>query len=174
MQIWKCSRQLIGCERYIAIVMVGLWLAHPCRVDAAGGAFAVDDADIGKAGSCQNEAWVSLGTSHDVVAVESPACVVNKNYPVEITALFQRARTASDWATTLGLQAKAVPINNDSVALGWTVGVARDATLSRELGFVNLPATFKFGHEFRVHVNAGWLYDGRVSTHYATGGLGFD
>jgi hypothetical protein len=42
------------------------------------------------------------------------------------------------------------------------------------LAFVNLPLTFKFDRDFRIHTNVGWLYDGRVNVNYATGGVGFD
>lgn len=146
----------------------------PKRVDAAGGAYAVDDADIGKPGSCQNEAWISTATSHDFVGMESPACVIMVGLPVEFSAFFLRTRTASDWATAVGGQAKAVPINTDRIAVSWAFGVLRDATVNRELVFVNFPVTLKFGSDFRIHTNIGWLYDGRVDVHYATGGLGFD
>lgn len=154
--------------------LASILLTMPCRVDAAGGAYMVDDADIGKSGSCQNEAWISTATSHDIVAVESPACVVTVGLPIEFTAFYQRARTASDWATTLGGQIKAVPVNTDKLAVSWSIGVLKDVTVNREIMFVNLPLTFKFGDEFRIHTNAGWLYDGRVNVHYATGGVGFD
>jgi hypothetical protein len=115
-------------ERCIAVALISILWALPCRVLAAGGAYAVDDADIGKPGSCQNEAWTSAATSRDFVAVESPACVVNKSYPIELTAMFQRTRTASDWATAFGLQAKAVPINTDKIAVSWALS-ARSGTL---------------------------------------------
>jgi hypothetical protein len=149
-------------------------LAIPAQVEAAGGAYAIDDADIGKSGSCQNEAWASYSTHHDFLSVESPACVVTIGLPVEITALYQRARTAHEWATTGGIQAKAVPINNDRIAVSWAFGYAKDFTLQRDLAFANFPVTWKFGQDFRIHSNIGWLHDGRVEINYATGGVGFD
>ena len=155
-------------------LLVSALLVMPCRVEAAGGAYIVDDADIGKSGSCQNEAWISTATGHDFAGIESPACVVTIGLPIEFTAFYQRARTASVWATTLGGQAKAVPINTDTIAISWAAGVLRDVTVRRELPFVNFPVTFKFGKDFRVHTNIGWLYDGRVNVNYATGGVGFD
>lgn len=161
--------------RFVPPVMLTAALfAMSGQAEAAGGAYAVDDADIGKPGSCQNEAWASVATSRDFVGVESPACVVTIGLPVELTALYQRTRTASEWATTWGIQAKSVPVNTDQIAVGWTIGTARDVTTHRQLMFVNLPVTFKFGNDFRIHTNVGWLYDGRVDIHYATGGVGFD
>lgn len=158
-----------------SLVIIGGLLLIPCRVEAAGGAYAVDDADIGPSGSCQNEAWVSFARkSHDFIGMESPACVVTLGLPVELTAFFQRTRTASDWATTIGGQVKAVPFNSDTLAVGWAFGTLRDVTVDRELVFANFPVTFKFGSDFRIHTNVGWLYDGRVGVNYATGGVGFD
>lgn len=78
-------------DRCVSVALAVMRWAVPCRADAAGGAYAVDDADMGKPGSCQNEAWLSGASSRDFVSVESPACVFNKSYPIEITALFQRA-----------------------------------------------------------------------------------
>lgn len=155
----------------LAITAPAYW---PERVLAAGNAFEVDDADIGAPGSCQNEAWASFATSRDFVGVESPACVVTVGIPVEFTALYQRGVTAGDWATALGGQAKIVPYNTDQLALGLSLSIARDLTLHRDAFTVNFPATWKFGKDFRIHANIGYLYDGRVDASYLTGGLGFD
>jgi len=161
--------------KQVSVLLLGVALVvSPCRVEAAGGAYAVDDADIGRPGSCQNEAWISSATSRDLVGVESPACVFTIGLPVELTAFYQRTRTASDWATSVGGQAKAVPINTDKIAISWAFGLLRDVTVNRELAFANFPVTFKFGTDFRVHTNVGWLHDGRVNVDYATGGVGFD
>ena len=157
-----------------AVALACALLAMPARVEAAGGAYAVDDADIGPSGSCQNEAWASFATSRDFTAVESPACVVTIGLPVEFTALFQRSRTARDWATLGGVQLKAVPINTDRIAVSWAFGFGRDTTVHRNIALANFPITWKFGKTFRIHTNAGYLYDGRVDIGYATGGVGFD
>ena len=161
------------CLRH-SILLTVLLLTLPSLANAAGNAYAVDDADIGKPGSCQNEAWVSTATSRDFVGVESPACVVNLGIPVELAGLFQRTLTGPDWATVLGAQAKIVPYNTDKLAVSFSLGVARDITDGREIVTANFPVTIKFGKDFRIHTNVGYLYDGRVSTHYATGGVGFD
>jgi hypothetical protein len=48
------------------------------------GPYYVDDAEIGKAGSCEIESWSSFAASGDRIAVFSPACVVNPDRPVEV------------------------------------------------------------------------------------------
>jgi hypothetical protein len=116
-----CSTALLAC------VLSG----GPEPTEAAGGAYAVDDAAIGKPGSCQNETWLSTATIGDFVAVVSPACVVAIGIPVEFAALVQRGRTNESWAATGGLQIKAVPIDTDYFAIGWAFGAGKDFTLQR-------------------------------------------
>lgn len=160
--------------RYVTAMLAGIVIAVPGRAEAAGGAYAVDDADIGKPGSCQNEAWVSTATSHDFVGVTSPACVITVGLPVEFTALYQRSSTGGAWTTAPNGQVKIVPINNDRFAFSLVGAVTWDSATKTVSKFVNMPLTFKFGKDFRVHTNVGWLYDGRVEVNYATGGVGFE
>jgi len=168
-------RNLTGSSvRLVAAVLAGIAIAMPDRVEAAGGAYAVDDADIGKPGSCQNEAWISTATSHDFVGVTSPACVITIGLPVEFTALYQRSSTSGVWTTGWSGQTKVVPINNDRFAFSLLGAITADSATKTTSYFVNMPLTFKFGKDFRVHTNAGWLYDGRVDVNYATGGVGFE
>jgi hypothetical protein len=49
-----------------------------------GGAYYVDDAEIGKLGSCEFESWSSFAANGDRIAVFSPACVVNFGTPIEL------------------------------------------------------------------------------------------
>ena len=44
---------------------------------AANGAYAVDAADVGDAGSCKVESWLSVASNTDFSAVANPSCVVN-------------------------------------------------------------------------------------------------
>lgn len=167
--------RVIRARAFLApLAVVGMLFALPCRVEAAGGAYAVDDADIGKPGSCQNEAWVSYATSHDFVGITSPACVVKIGIPVEFTALYQRSRTGDLWTTAPSGQAKIVPINNDTFAFSLASGFIWDSATQTTSAFVNMPLTFKFGGDFRIHANAGFVRDNRVGVDYASGGVGFD
>jgi hypothetical protein len=59
-----------------------------------GGAYYVDDAEIGKPGSCEIESWSSFAANGDRIAVFSPACVLNLGRPVELgTNIVNYART---------------------------------------------------------------------------------
>src|SRR5437867_16557 len=54
------------------------------RTRLAGGAYYVDDAEIGKIGSCEIESWGSFAANSDRIGVFSPACVVDLGRPVEL------------------------------------------------------------------------------------------
>ena len=54
---------------------------------AANGAYAVDAADTGEAGSCKVESWRSSASNTDFTAVANPSCVVNPFQPVELSML---------------------------------------------------------------------------------------
>lgn len=82
-----------------AVLACGLALM-PTHATAAGGAFAVDDSEIGKPGECKVESWASFAGNHDVIAATSPACVVKFGIPVEIGGQLQRSRSDSEWGTS--------------------------------------------------------------------------
>ena len=73
---------------------------------AANGAYAVDAADIGEAGSCKVESWLQAATNTDFTAVGNPSCVVNVFRPVELSLQTVRSRSEGDWSTTLAPKAK--------------------------------------------------------------------
>ncbi len=49
-------------------------LALSTPAQAAGGAFVVDDGEIGKPGDCKIESWASFASNADFLGVTSPAC----------------------------------------------------------------------------------------------------
>jgi hypothetical protein len=73
-----------------AVILAGL-PAEEAR--AANGAYAVDAADIGEAGSCKVESWLSSASNTDFAAVANPSCVVNPFQPVELSMLTSRTRS---------------------------------------------------------------------------------
>src|SRR3954453_14720926 len=87
-----------------ALMFLMLWLPH--EAGGAGGAFAVDDAEVGKPGECKVESWVSFADNNDFIAAAAPACVANLGRPVELGLQLQRARSGGEWGTGLTLKAK--------------------------------------------------------------------
>lgn len=75
-----------------------------------GGAYYVDDAEIGKVGSCETESWGSFAANSDRILVFSPACVFNLGRPVELGTNLVNMRSDGDPSSTISLTAKTVPL----------------------------------------------------------------
>jgi hypothetical protein len=70
----------------------------------------VDDAEIGKPGSCEFESWSSFAANGDRIAVVSPACVVNFGAPIELGSNIVNLRSDGQGDRVATLTAKSVPI----------------------------------------------------------------
>ena len=53
-----------GCTAIVVAAAISAWLTTG-EVQAANGAYAVDAADIGEAGSCKVESWLSAASNTD-------------------------------------------------------------------------------------------------------------
>jgi hypothetical protein len=141
-----------------------------------GGAYYVDDAEIGKAGSCEIESWSSFAATGDRIAVFSPACVVNPDRPVEVgTNLVDlRSDGEEDFVATLTAKTVPIPIGRTGFGLAIAGAVVLDPLNHTGNGMiVNIPATFEFSKELRVNLNVGaQYYSGDTPGLFATAGLG--
>ena len=149
----------------------------PAQAHAAGGAFAVDDVEIGKPGDCKIESWAAAASNHDFSAVTSPACVVKLGVPVELGGQLQRSRADGVWGTSGTLKGKLnlIPVADHPFGLGLAGGSSWDLlTGANTGGFVYVPVTFQVRDNIRINLNGGWLYDGPNKIHYATWGAGFE
>ena len=100
---------------------------------AANGAYAVDAADIGEAGSCKVESWLSSASNTDFTAVANPSCVVNPFQPVELSMFTSRARSDGEWSTTIQPKAKTniVPTGLGKLGVSVYAGGSFDALLGK-------------------------------------------
>lgn len=147
------------------------------HANAAGGAFVVDDSEVGKPGDCKVESWTSAAANHDFSAVVSPACVVKLGIPLEFGGQLQRSRDDDVWGSSGALRAKAnlIPVDGHPFGLGIAGGSTWDLISGANTGgFVYLPGTFQVQDKFRINVNGGWLYDNAAKIHYLTWGAGFE
>ena len=142
----------------------------------ASGPYVVEDAAIGNVGECQVESWVSVASNGDFIGVTQPACVVRIGVPVEFTTTLQPVRIDGEWATLAGLQGKfiLVPLEPNNIAIAMIIGTLVDATHGESLALVNVPFTIKVRDDFRVNVNAGWLFDTIDDASHFTWGGGFE
>jgi hypothetical protein len=144
---------------------------------AAGGAFAVDDSEIGNPGDCEVDSWVSAASNHDFAAATNSFCVVKLGIPVEFDGQIQRTRNEGVWTTSVTPSAKIniIPVENHPFGLGISGGGNWDLdTGASTNAFVYVPITIQLNKDFRVNLNGGWTYDNVAKIHYATWGAGFE
>jgi hypothetical protein len=149
----------------------------PLAAHAAGGAFVVDDVEIGKPGDCKVESWAQVSSGHDFAAVTSPACVLNLGIPVEVGASFSRSRSGGEWTTAAGPKAKINIVPAETGKLG--VGIAGSAGWNLGNGqyignLIYVPVTYQVNDDFRINLNGGWSYDGGTRLSAAYWGAGFE
>jgi hypothetical protein len=159
------------------LLLIASVVLLPAQAFAAGGAFVVDDSEIGKPGECKVESWASAAANHDFTAVTSPACVVKLGLPVEFTGFLQRSRTDSAWSTIGTAQAKTnlIPLANRGFGLGLVGGASWDMITGASTGgYVYVPLTVQVMEKVRVNLNAGWIYDAIPKANYLIYGAGFE
>ncbi len=163
----------IGCSLLVA----GLALASPHRVEAAGGAFAVDDAEIGAPGSCKVESWVSFASNNDFLGVVSPACVVNIGRPVELGASYVRRNDSGEWGSSGILKGKTnlLPVETNKIGVGLVGAIGFDLDTGQNTDIlINVPVTLQITEQFKFNMNGGWLWDRVSDLHYLAWGAGFE
>src|SRR5512132_1603708 len=105
-------------------VVLSVVPAMPAFAARLGGAYYVDDAEIGKAGSCEIESWSSFAANGDRIAVFSPACVVNPDRPVELGTNLVDLRSEGQEDVLATLTAKTVPIPIGRTGFGLAIAGA--------------------------------------------------
>jgi hypothetical protein len=147
-------------------------------VQAAGGAFAVDDAGVDDPGTCKVEAFASFARNDDFVGVVAPACVVSLGRPVDVGVQIDRSRSGGEWGTGLALKAKTaiVPFTDDApFGMAIAGGVGFDLTASETAEwFVTLPVSVRLSQIFLVNLNIGGLWDRIDRRSFVTWGAGFE
>ena len=167
---------MAGRTAHKGIVGICLFACLATGAQAAGGAYAVDDAAIGSVGECQVKSWIAVPSTGDFVGVTQPACVAKLGVPVEFTATLQAVRLGSEWATLTGLQGKFVllPMEPGNLAVALVLSTLQDATKGENVTFINVPVTIKLRDDFRLNLNGGWLHDSIDDTSHFTWGGGFE
>ena len=167
-----------ACPSVLAFALFMILVVPTPKALAArlGGAYYVDDAEIGKPGSCEFESWSSFAANGDRIAVFSPACVVNFGAPIELGTNIVNLRSDGQGDTIATLTAKTVPIPIGPSGFGLAIAgaVIYDPGHQTGNGFiVNVPVSFDFSKSLRVNVNFGAQYnDGDPRGLFATGGVG--
>src|SRR5438270_1525184 len=168
-----------ACAIALAVVVSTCILLSPVPASAArlGGAYYVDDAEIGKVGACEIESWSSFAANGDRISVFSPACVFNLGRPVELGTNLVNLRSDGEGDSLATLTAKTVPIpivGSKGFGLAIAGAVVYDPLNHTGNGLiVNVPLTFDFSKQLRVNINVGaQYYSGDPHGLFATVGAG--
>lgn len=168
-----------GFWRFCAAAALALGLLAPSgAAQAAGGAFAVDDAGVDGPGACKVEAFASFARNDDFMGVVAPACVISLGRPLNIGVQFDRSRSGGEWGSGLALKAKTaiVPFTDDAffgVAISGGVGFDLTARETAEW-FVTVPVSIRLSKIFQVNLNIGGVRDNIEHRSFVTWGAGFE
>jgi hypothetical protein len=156
----SCLQVWLSLARQRALATLIIVLAPAPQVLAArlGGAYYVDDAEIGKPASCEIESWGLFALNRDHIAVFSPACVVNLGGPVELGTNLVNLRSQGKKDSLVSLTAKPVPIpipsNHVGFGMAFAGAVVYDPLDRTGSGIIlNIPITYDFSERFRFNVN---------------------
>jgi len=161
----------------LVLLITFFWPLPPAFAARLGGAYYVDDAEIGKVGSCEIESWSSFAANGDRISVFSPACVFNLGRPVELGTNLVNLRSDGEGNSLVTLTAKTVPIpiiGSYGFGLAVAGAVVYDPLDRTGTGLIiNVPMTFDFSKQLRVNINFGaQYYNGDPHGLFGTGGAG--
>jgi hypothetical protein len=140
---------------------------------AADGGFVVEDAEVGKPGSCKAEAWGSGADNRDAIMVAAPSCVFNLGRPVELGASFVRFREGDEWGTEMVLKGKTQLFESGKLSAAVNFDTAFDLLSGRNSAIAAVvPLTYEFTEQFKLNVNAGWLWNRIEDQHSFIWGVG--
>jgi hypothetical protein len=144
------------------LFLILLSVATEASAARLGGAYYVDDAEIGKLGSCEIEFWSSFAANGDRIAVFSWACVLNLGAPVELGTNIVNLRSGGQGDTIVTITAKTVPIPIGPSGFGLAIAgaVTYDPTHHNDNGaIVNIPVSFDLSKNLRLNFNFGGQYN---------------
>lgn len=154
-----------------ACVAIALTSAGPAL--AAGGPYAVDDAEIVERGACELDGWHARGDrdNHETVAVGS--CQFVPGVQLGISATF--GREAGESAESFGIEGKTVFRETSPSGIG--VGLVAGADYGRQSDRIDtvhafVPLSFDPIETVRLNLNVGWEWDREDRRHFATWGAG--
>lgn len=160
-----------------AALIAGAMLVGAAESWAAGGAFAVDDAAVDEPGACKVETWGSFADNTDRIGVIAPACVVNLLRPIEIGVSLARLRSDRAWTTEGVIKGKTnlLPVVTGRLGAALVGGAVFDLTAGEHTHvFFALPLTYSFNDQFRINLNAGWLWEREQRQSFFTWGAGIE
>lgn len=172
-----------GVRRNLLFVSLTLGLISLLSIissaNAAGGAYAVDDAGINAPGECNIDAWYQNGRHNSSsTSVVSQDCTFKSLPSVQLGAAVQHNRDDGDSETQLSPQFKAQLFSREDLGLALALSGSAHFAFNRAHAFdgadLNLPFTYQPLETLRLNLNAGWshAYDDGAQNHRWTWGTG--
>jgi hypothetical protein len=120
----------------------------------------VDDAGVDDPGTCKVESWGQGSSRSDMVGVASPTCSFDIIQPVELNAQLSRFRIDGEWGTLLTSKAKTRLHESGNASAAVSVATAFDLlTGGAAAAALNVPFTYEIDKQWKINVNAGWLWN---------------
>lgn len=150
-------------------------MVAPAILFAAGGPYAIDDAGVLDAGTCQVDAFASFGDESRQTYVVAPACVFEFAPWLEAGVAVERARDGGAWGTAIepGIKAVLAEIEEAGVSVGFSSGLVYDRTARSVAGYslVGL-LSLELSEPVTVNLNAGYERDRAAGSDHLVWGAG--
>lgn len=148
---------------------------QPVAVFAAGGPYAVDDAAVLDAGTCQADAFASFGSESRETYVVAPACVFGFAPWLEVGVAVERSLDGGAWGTAIepGFKAVLGGIEEAGLSFGIASGLTHDRTARSVAGYslVGL-VSLELSEPITVNLNAGYERDRAAASDHFVWGAG--
>ncbi len=159
----------------LAALAISSAMLAPAAVFAAGGPYAVDDAAVLEAGTCQVDAFASFGDESREAYVLAPSCVSGFAPWLEAGVAVERAHEGGAWGTVVepGLKAVFGEIEEAGLSFGLSSGLVYDRTARSVAGYslVGL-VSVELAEPMTINLNAGYERDRAAAADHFVWGAG--
>lgn len=165
----KSSRAALAVVAFASVMLV------PAVVSAAGGPYAVDDAAVLDAGTCQADAFASFGDESRETYVVAPACVFDFAPWLEAGVAVERARDGGAWGTAIapGIKAVLAEVEEAGVSVGFSSGLVYDRTARSVAGYSLIGLlSLQLSEPMAVNLNVGYERDRAAGSDHLVWGAG--
>jgi hypothetical protein len=152
-------------------------LALTPAAQAANGAYVVDDSDVAAPGACKIEAFLASASNRDLIAAGAPTCAVDLGRTFEFSGQLVRFRSDGIWGTLGQVKVKTnlIPGETGKIGVGAAGGPVFNLLTGQIAAFqAYVPVAYQVTDQFRLLLNAGWLWERRDDKHFFTYGVAFE
>lgn len=167
--VLKSSRAALAAFAFTSVMLV------PAAAFAAGGPYAVDDAAVLDAGTCQADAFASFGDESRETYVVAPACVFDFAPWLEVGVAVERAHDGGAWGTAIepGIKAVLFEVEEAGLSVGISSGLTYDRAARSVAGYSLAGLlSLQVSEPLTVNLNAGYERDRTAGSDHLVWGAG--